>query len=403
MKFGLRREILLAPLRVVAPVAPGKPMAGQPPATSHLLLDIDKGSMSLTATDGENRMSAAISSDFKATRAGSVAIEASTLLQICQHAPVDAELQFEVKNSTLHIQGKDRHYNLPMLDADSLLAQKPNTPEGDDVLTFEISAESLGKALDRVRPFMAATDWRNYLVGTLFDIQAADGTACVVATDSHRMATVALSSYESTDKTDSRERVQAIVPRMAVSHLLRLLGSGVAEGEEGTMEVDAEEKQQLPPGSKAEVKIGDNQMRVEVAGYTFWCQLINARYPDYAKVLPDGKDQQKIVISRGDFKQALEGVIFLSGENRSVTLDLNNSNIRITTGDTSNPTASVDMPINEVPTELKIGFNAGYLLDALNGITSENLEIHYYGEAKSVEMRQPGDPDLRYVIMPLRL
>ena len=50
-----------------------------------------------------------------------------------------------------------------------------------------------------------------------------------------------------------------------------------------------------------------------------------------------------------------------------------------------------------------VGFNAGYLLDALNVIEEQQVELSFRDANNSVLVTGVGDESNRYVIMPMRL
>jgi DNA polymerase-3 subunit beta len=53
--------------------------------------------------------------------------------------------------------------------------------------------------------------------------------------------------------------------------------------------------------------------------------------------------------------------------------------------------------------DVEIGFNVGYMLEALNAITSEKVEILLSDPNSSGTLRAPGDDDTVYIVMPMRL
>ena len=52
---------------------------------------------------------------------------------------------------------------------------------------------------------------------------------------------------------------------------------------------------------------------------------------------------------------------------------------------------------------LEIGFNVGYLLDALAAIETDAVEVCLTGPDSSCLIRAPGDTTVKYVVMPMRL
>ena len=53
--------------------------------------------------------------------------------------------------------------------------------------------------------------------------------------------------------------------------------------------------------------------------------------------------------------------------------------------------------------DIEIGFNVNYLLDALGAIESEEVTLSVVDSNSSCLLREPGNDDYKYVVMPMRL
>ena len=53
--------------------------------------------------------------------------------------------------------------------------------------------------------------------------------------------------------------------------------------------------------------------------------------------------------------------------------------------------------------EVEIGFNVGYLIDALKAIESEDVDIGLEDPNSSCTLNAPGDDSTLYLVMPMRL
>ena len=52
--------------------------------------------------------------------------------------------------------------------------------------------------------------------------------------------------------------------------------------------------------------------------------------------------------------------------------------------------------------DMEIGFNVNYLLDALGAIETEEVSMAFVDANSSCLLRQPGNDDCTYVVMPMR-
>ena len=105
---------------------------------------------------------------------------------------------------------------------------------------------------------MAHQDVRYYLNGLL--LETGNGRLRAVATDGHRLA---LADLELSSADGSV--VQVIVPRKGVLELQRLLGEG----------------------GDIQIALGSNHIRVELDDIRFTSKLIDGRFPDYDRVIPE--------------------------------------------------------------------------------------------------------------------
>ena len=52
---------------------------------------------------------------------------------------------------------------------------------------------------------------------------------------------------------------------------------------------------------------------------------------------------------------------------------------------------------------MEIGFNVNYLLDALGVIEGDEVSVAFLDANSSCLIREPGDDESKYVVMPMRL
>jgi DNA polymerase-3 subunit beta len=227
---------------------------------------------------------------------------------------------------------------------------------------------------------MANQDVRYYLNGLLFE----GDSSClrVIATDGHRLAVSSID--ESPLKAD--QKLHLIIPRKAVNELLRLLSE--------------------KPEDAVKVQTGDNHIRLETDQFVFISKLIEGRFPDYKRVLPQGGD--KIIgIDRDLFKQGLNRVAILSSEkHRGIRMQLAPGSLRIFANNPEQEHAEEEIELPYTGDDFEIGFNAGYLLDVLNTVPSGEVKLIMQDATCSALIQSESKPERfenLYVVMPLRL
>jgi DNA polymerase-3 subunit beta len=229
--------------------------------------------------------------------------------------------------------------------------------------------------IERTQFAMAQQDVRYYLNGTLLEVDAKRVRA--VATDGHRLA---LSEVE-TD-TGIGERLQVIVPRKAVLELQRLL--------------DATDE-------PATVKISATQIEVDLDVVRLTTKLIDGRFPDYERVVPESGDK-KLQADRETVKRALARTAILSNEKfRGVRLTIEGTKLSLQTHNPEHEEAEEDLEVAYEGGPIEIGFNVNYLLDALSALGSEQFVMELKNSDSSGLIHAADSLASKYVVMPMRL
>ena len=222
---------------------------------------------------------------------------------------------------------------------------------------------------------MAQQDVRYYLNGLLIELDAEQ--IRTVATDGHRLA---LSQID--HKSDIEGSRQIILPRKGVQELLRLLG---------------QEENQIT------VAIGKNHLRVKLANLQFTSKLIDGRFPEYQRVLPEVSDN-RAKIDKVLLKQALTRASILSNEKyKGIRLILDNNTLVIQAHNPEHEEAEDEIEIEYTGERLEVGFNVVYLLDVLNALESDKVEVNIQDANSSALIVSPDSQMSRYVVMPMRL
>ena len=250
MQLSIIREDLLKPLQqIIGAVERRQTM----PALSNLLLKGSNQQLSITATDLEVELVATL--DMEIEDHGATTIPARKLLDICRSLPDQAKIAINSSNEKIKVNSGRSRFSLATLPAEDF-------PTIDDLELDQniVIKEGEFKALIEKSAFaMAQQDVRYYLNGLLLELDS--NQFRTVATDGHRLA---LSQLD--HKSDIDGSRQIILPRKGVQELLRLLSSNENE---------------------ITISIGKNHLRVNLTNLQFTSKLIDGRFPEYQRVLPD--------------------------------------------------------------------------------------------------------------------
>lgn len=367
MKFKITREGLLGPLQQVIGVVERRQTLS---LLSNVLLQMDDSTLSVTGSDTEVELVAHC--QVLDGEEGAVTVPGRKLVDICRALPDGANVDVELRGSRVAVHSGQSRFLLATLPA----ADYPAIPQLEAPRVISLSQVLLKEMIARTQFCMAHQDVRYYLNGLLLEV--ASGGVRAVATDGHRLAFCGVEAAIEMDE----EVQQVIVPRKGVAELVKIL------------EEDSEEK--------ATLRITSSHVQVEVPGVCFTSKLIDGRFPEYERVIPEPKGQ-RLFADRSLLRRALSRTAILANEKyRGVRLSLEADRLILTTHNPEQEEAQEELVVEYQGEPLEIGFNVSYLLDALGAMTGEMVEMWLRDGNSSCLVREE-NAQCRYVVMPMRL
>ncbi|WP_114240982.1 DNA polymerase III subunit beta [Dyella sp. C9] len=366
MQFSIQREALLKPLQQVVGVVERRQTL---PVLANLLVKVADGKVSMTGTDLEVEMIATTGADKLVD--GEITIPARKLFDIVRALPDGAHIELKLNGDRVALNAGRSRFTLATLPA----TEFPTIDEIELVERVTLPEEVLRDLMDRTAFAMANQDVRYYLNGMLLDLQ--EHTLRCVATDGHRLA---LKETKLESKVAARRQI--IIPRKGVNELVGLFETG--EGQ-------------------VELEFGRNHLRVRRGDVVFTSKLIDGRFPDYEAVIPLGADKHA-TLDREILRGALQRAAILSNEKyRGVKLELSPGKLRIVAHNPEQEEAVEELEAETVVSDLAVGFNVGYLLDALGALRGERARLNLRDAQSSCLVQEDDSDQARHVIMPLRL
>ncbi len=366
MQLSIQREALLKPLQQVAGVVERRQTL---PILANLLVRVEQGELTLTGTDLEVEMTARTT--VESAENGETTLPARKLFDIVRALPEGVRLQMKLNGDRMALTAGRSRFTLATLPA----SEFPVVEQIELLERIAVPEERLLGLIQGTAFAMANQDVRYYLNGMLIDLQ--DARIRCVATDGHRLA---LQEAEIAQSVATRRQI--IVPRKGVNELAGLLQGG--EGE-------------------VQLELGRNHLRVRRDEVTFTSKLIDGRFPDYEAVIPLGADKTAI-LDREGLRGALQRAAILSNEKyRGVRLELSPGRLRVIAHNPEQEEAIEEIEAQTMVDDLAVGFNVGYLLDALGALRHPEVKLHLRDAQSSCLIQDSDNAQARHVVMPLRL
>jgi len=369
MKFIVSSSALLKQLQQISGVINANTVL---PILEDFLFEIEKGKLTVIATDLETVMK--VSLEAEAKEIGKVCIPAKILIDSLKNI-AEQPLTFSIdKHFGIEITSDNGKYKVMGENPDNF----PKEPAADETSSFNTTSAILVTAINKTLFAVSNDDLRPAMTGVFFEMDKKG--LQFVATDAHRLV-----RYKRTDvscpKTDS-----LIVPKKP----LTLLKTALPDNED-----------------EITISYNSNHLFVKHGTTQMSCRLIDARFPDYKVVIPVD-NPYKLTVSRTDFQSALRRVsIFSNKSTNQVALNIQGSELQLMAQDVDfSFEGNERMKCQYDGEDLSIAFNAKFLIEILNATDSPEVRMELSTPTKAGIIRpteKEDDEDLLMLVMPLML
>lgn len=360
------RDAILKPLQIVSGIVERRHTL---PILANILIRKQGDEVSFLGTDIEIqiRTSAQLASG---DENAATTVSARKLLDILRALP-DGEVALNLANKRLTVQSGKSRFALQTLGAEEF----PTVAVAEQwAASLTMPQKQLKHLFHMVHFAMAQQDIRYYLNGLLWVVDGS--TIRVVATDGHRLA------YSACDTEQELGRIEAIIPRKTVNELQRLLD-------------DSEEP--------VSIDVASNQVRFKFGSVELVSKLIEGKFPDYQRVIPNGY-KREVQLERSTLAGSLSRAAILTSDKfKGVRFTLAPGSLRVQVTNAEQEEAVEEIDVDYGGDPLEIGFNVGYLLDALNNLKNDQVMVQFGDSNSSALVTVPGDESFKYVVMPMRI
>ena len=369
MKFSASSSTLLSYLQKAGGAIGSNPVL---PILEDFLFYVDGSTLTVSSTDLETSITTQL--EVQGDQDGAVAIPAKILTDTLKALPeqpvtIDVDLEsFGIETTSSY--GK---YKLAGDNPDDF----PKIPEVEDDDIVEVDSSIILEAIGNTLFATSNDELRLAMTGLLVEVDFNKVT--FVATDAHKLV-----KYTSRN-VKSNVSASFIIPKKACTLL----------------------KNVLPASGPVNMRFNRSNAFFEFDNTQLVCRLIDAKYPDYNAVIPTD-NPYKLNVDRTSFLNSLKRIVIYSNKTTNqVILKINDGSLNISAQDLDfSNEAAEQMVCSYEGDPIIIGFNAKFLIEMLNVLSSDEVNLMLSTPNKAgllLPSEQAEDEEITMLVMPVML
>ena len=384
MEIELQRESFIRTLNRIQGVVERR---NTMPILACALMDASNGELTVSATDLEVSVRTLCPAEI--IRPGRIAVGAKKLFDVVRELP-DQPIRLRLEDDAARLRltcGRSR-FTLSFYNAE----QFPEIPKAAGELSLTLDSVELSSMIAKTQFAMSMDETRYTLNGLFLQLNPEEASdsggeptpamARLVATDTHRLALVERPLPEETAKKLTEKR-ECIVPKKAVAEIRKVLD---------------EEQHDV------ELSLGPGYLQLSKPGLDMVSKLVEGRFPDYRRVIPDQDGTSKLDLDKKSFQSAIKRVSVLSNEkSRGLRVGVKKDLVRIASDNPEQDEAVDELQALYDGPEQTIGFNARYLQEIVNAMDGDVARFSIRDEDTPVMALDPESDDYFYILMPMRV
>ena len=366
MKVICNRGALLEALTVAGTVVASRTPK---PSLQCVKLSAPEKSLTVSATDLEVAIRY-VDHQVQIDEPGEALVPADKMRDIVRES-VDDTLSIETSGDNAIIKGQDSNFKIFTQN----VAEFPPIPEFEGEPQFEIAGGHLKQLIGQTL-FAAAKESSRYAFnGVLVSVKGKK--VSLVATDGRRLA---MAKGDLVSDNSGQAGTKAIIPAKALTLIDKLVDD---------------------PEEAVGFQIKENQILVHTSSATLTSSLVEGQFPPYEDVIPKDCDK-KMTASTADFLAKIRlASLLTTEESKGVRLTFTKKGLVLSSRSPESGEATVNFPCKYEGTDVEIGFNPTFLIEALRVVDTDDIELELTAPNRPGLLR--GGPNFLYVIMPVNL
>ncbi len=342
------------------------------PILSNILLNASDSKLIITATDLDLIFIHQIN-NVEILEEGKTTTTSSTMFDIVRKFSADKKINISLNNDTkLKLESENSIFNLNCINS----SEFPLTDENFNQDEFIVNSKQFLKLLNKCKFSVSNDETRHYLSGIYFHQTEVEDKIYLtaVATDSHRMS---ISKIRLSEKINFDP---IILPKKTIFQLCSLLDN-----------------------YDGDIKICNlkSKIKFQLTNSILVSKLIDGKFPNYIQVIPKN-NQKKLETNLKSFLDSIDRVASVSLDKKDgVKFKLSQNNLNLSVNNTNSGDGNETLVV-KFDHDLEISFNSRYLIDVASQLDGEKIEVFLNDTGSPALIKDPGDFDSIYVVMPMK-
>ena len=363
MKFTLPLVSFIKHLSQVSGVA-GAP-GGKDDITQNVLISIKNNKLTFKCTVYSIEMSVVIPGVADVESEGATTVNAAKLRDSCKNLDQSALVTFDYddSNEVLLVSSGTAQFQIRTRN----VLEFPTFEHEDVEQRIVLKQNQLKAIIDKSIFCISIEDFREYLKGMRFEVDGEN--VSVFTSDGHRMAVI-----ETTLDVPLAQPLGSNLTRRCAAELTKILK-------------DSDEP--------VELAFTKNSISTSCNGYTLTSKLLICGYPNVRAVIPKSIDVS-VEVPRAELKNAISRVNVLSSKRvNAVNLVFADDRLNLKTENSEHEVATESLNISYNLHPIDMSLNAGYVMEVLNAISTENVRFCFANPIVSM-LIEPCSNDYEY-------
>ncbi len=372
MKFSIKQEKLVESLNKIQPAVQTK--TGSMPVLNNFLIEVKAEGIRFVSTDLEIAITHTLKDCFSVIIEGTSTIPFKKFYDIVSTIEGDKEITISYEDDKINIiSGKTK-----MKIATFPSSDFPKTPSVVEKDAFKVNAFEVVSMIEKTIFSTSADDKNTVLNGLLWKKEKDVFT--MAATDGRRLAVI------NRKILSGNKTFRVIIPSRILEEISSYVKSSCSEKDDMS------------------INISTNQVGFKINDTEFVSRFIEGNFPSYESIIPKSfeatasVDSDKLLTSTkraviaGDNKNSFVKYVF---KRDVLTVMLSTQNVDFED--------QIDCQFSSKNSdELVIVYNPRFIIDILKNSGAKNLEFKFTGSTTPTMITTPDDPDLIYMVMPLK-